>query len=530
MKENRKKVIMYTTLGIIALGIVALTITYAYWRLTREQTKHNIISTGCFNIDFVGENDILLEKAYPISDDDGKILDPYTFTITNHCEAKADYTINLEMLAGTNLASDYVKILLNEKGVEATPNLLNSYDNYESDEEYKVANAVEGRKLLTGTLEALDEKKYELRIWLGSNAKIEDDTMNKTYKSKIVVDTSFKVEGGLGGSTPPSEQTNPTIELGTDIPPVENGDGLYAVTHEDLEELGQEWNKTEYRYAGVDPDNYVSFNNEIWRIIGLVNVKVGDNIEQRLKIVRPVGVNNQKSIGSYCWDKNNKNDWTISTLKDMLNGIYYNSQRGYCYTLEENFTLTKNICDFTGTSDLPKGLDETAREMIDKEVIWNLGGWKNAKIPTKQCYEKERGTEVTKGSPTEWSSETDVGEKYNGIGLMYPSDYGYAVGGEVRNYCLTKNLGSYYYDDCYANVWLNPDKDSRKLWALMPSSFVDSTIYTFGSNGYIDIVYTAENDFTVWPTLYLKSSVKITSNPKPEQEYGTIDNPFVLSM
>ena len=66
MKENKKKVIMYTTLGIIALGIVALTITYAYWRLTKEQTKHNEISTGCFNIEFTGENDILLEKAYPM--------------------------------------------------------------------------------------------------------------------------------------------------------------------------------------------------------------------------------------------------------------------------------------------------------------------------------------------------------------------------------------------------------------------------------------------------------------------------------
>ena len=31
------------------------------------------------------------------------------------------------------------------------------------------------------------------------------------------------------------------------------------------------------------------------------------------------------------------------------------------------------------------------------------------------------------------------------------------------------------------------------------------------------------------PTIYLKSTIKITSNPRPEQEYGTIDNPFQLS-
>ena len=46
------------------------------------------------------------------------------------------------------------------------------------------------------------------------------------------------------------------IELGKDILPVESGDGLYKVTHNDLTELGQEWNKDEYRYAGANPNNY----------------------------------------------------------------------------------------------------------------------------------------------------------------------------------------------------------------------------------------------------------------------------------
>ncbi len=39
---------------------------------------------------------------------------------------------------------------------------------------------------------------------------------------------------------------------------VESGAGLYAVSH-DVSEISTEWNKTEYRYAGTNPNNYISF-------------------------------------------------------------------------------------------------------------------------------------------------------------------------------------------------------------------------------------------------------------------------------
>jgi len=29
---------------------------------------------------------------------------------------------------------------------------------------------------------------------------------------------------------------------------------------------------TDYRYTGKNPDNYIKFNNETWRIIGVFNV------------------------------------------------------------------------------------------------------------------------------------------------------------------------------------------------------------------------------------------------------------------
>ncbi len=313
------------------------------------------------------------------------------------------------------------------------------------------------------------------------------------------------------------------IVLGKDILPIESGDGLYAVTHDDLEELGQEWNKTEYRYAGADPDNYVSFNNEIWRIIGLVNVKVGDSVEQRVKIVRTDGVKDQKDFGNYAWDRSGSGyatNWTTSKLKDMLNGIYYESSTGECYTGSNGNKASQNTCDFTGNGDEPKGLDDTAREMIDKEVIWNIGIFSDSERTVKKFYEKERGTSIVDGNTyqNEWSIETDEGGKHNGIGLIYPSDFGYAVGGEVRNNCLTKNLYDYNGGNCNTNDWLKPNNN---LWSLSLASH-DIAFVVF-SSGFVYDDYSPTLAEGIWPAGYLTSSTKIIDGT------GDIDSPFILS-
>ncbi len=345
------------------------------------------------------------------------------------------------------------------------------------------------------------------------------DELNATYYFRAV-DHVGNPSGWTGAYTI-NKKTGVDI-AGTKIPLVESGDGLYKIEHNDLTELSSIWNKTEYRYAGVDPDNYVKFNNEIWRIIGLVNVKVGDSVEQRVKIVRTDGVNNQKVFGNYAWDKDvdYTNNWTTSKLKDMLNGIYYESSTGECYTGNNGSAASENTCDFNVGTDLPKGLDDTAREMIDKEVIWNIGGWSTSKITANQFYEKERGTNTYQNQyPSEWSNETEVGGKHNGIGLIYPSDYGYAVGGEVRNNCLTKNLYDYDRGNCKTNDWLKPN---NYLWTLSPYSSRSNYAFVVNSSGDVNYGYSVYGALGVWPVGYLKTSTKIVDGS------GEIGLPYIL--
>ena len=315
---------------------------------------------------------------------------------------------------------------------------------------------------------------------------------------------------------------------GKKIPIAEAGaDGLYKVYHNNLSELNSEWNKTEYRYAGVNPDNYVKFNNELWRIIGLVNVQTttSGRVEQRVKIIRTDGIDNQKDFGTYAWDRsdsNRTNNWTVSKLKDMLNGIYYNSGKGECWTGNNGDWASQSTCDFSGSSaTYPKGLDDTAKNMIDSEVIWNIGGWDTSSIIADTMYEKERGTITYNNEyPNVWTTAND-GTYHKGIGLMYPSDYGYAVGGSVRKTCLAGNLIDYDTKNCYANDWLNASNQYQ--WLLSPDSSYSNGAFVVTSDGYVNYgfyhVYGARG---VWPVGYLSSKTTIYDGD------GSINNPFKL--
>ncbi len=184
--EKKKTIITYIILGILIIGVIALGVTYAYWILTRKQEGTNIVKTTCLNVTIEEEQDnILLERAQPILDEEGLKLKPFKFKVKNNCEDYAEYTINLEMLSETNLKSEFVKIALNEKGDKGVPTNLKEYEEYK---DLKISGTKEGRTLKTSKLKPSEEKEYELRIWIDEDVTIEDDTMNKTYKSKIIVE------------------------------------------------------------------------------------------------------------------------------------------------------------------------------------------------------------------------------------------------------------------------------------------------------------------------------------------------------
>ncbi|MCI8568271.1 MAG: hypothetical protein HFG48_03020, partial [Bacilli bacterium] len=157
MKKNNKKMII--VIMIVLSLVLIFGVSYALWQITLRQTDENVITTGCFKIDFKDENPINLQEALPITDEDGKKLVPYEFTLTNTCNSYANYQVNLEVLDNTNLENlDYIKVQYEEE----SPNLLTSNEVVEK----TLSNAKSSYKLATGYLEKNEEVTLHLRLWL----------------------------------------------------------------------------------------------------------------------------------------------------------------------------------------------------------------------------------------------------------------------------------------------------------------------------------------------------------------------------
>ena len=257
-----------------------------------------------------------------------------------------------------------------------------------------------------------------------------------------------------------------------------------------------------YRYEGKNPNNYIWFNNEYWRIIGVFDsASHGQSGKNLVKIIRA------ETLDNLSWNNSDLNDWTKSSLNLLLNGAYYNAldgtDSGYCYE-SGYYGITAN-CDYT-----KKGIQSGYREMITK-VTWYLGGVDADSSPTAdKIYEYERGAMVQDENPT-----STIGY----IGLMYPSDYGYSV---LSSSCArTTIMESYNTKSCAGVSWIY---GSGAEWAITPfysytRKFAGSW-NTQGELSYFEPTYSVG----ARPVLYLDVSVyKIEGD-------GSLNSPYIIGM
>ena len=261
-------------------------------------------------------------------------------------------------------------------------------------------------------------------------------------------------------------------------------DGIATESHSATSQLEA---NTDYRYTGADPNNYVTFNDELWRIIGVFPTDDGTGtIENRIKIIR------NESIGDIAWNST-INDCSTASLQQLLNsGDYYNRTGNYA----------------------SNGLTEEAKSMIN-DAKWYLGGTNSyTSALASHWYTYERGTDVYSGNPTSF-----IGE----VGLMYPSDYGYATSGgstTSREECLAKELYNWDdYSDCKNNDWLYDSSSTQ--WTMAPRSGYSRYVFRVSSPGRVNYV-SASLTSAVRPVLALASTVEITGGT------GTESDPYTL--
>ena len=271
----------------------------------------------------------------------------------------------------------------------------------------------------------------------------------------------------------------------------------------DLTKNGLEVDKTKdenLRYVGASPKNYLKFNNEIWRIVGVFNNITTIDEQGKEKKESLVKIVRNDSLGNYSWDssdssKNNGygiNEWSQADLMTELNTDYINPSPTSSTTLW-----------FSGSNNYKNGTykykNNITSDFIDKvaKVRWNTSR-ANDGVSALDSYNQERGTTLI-STP---SDNVPRNNTWDGkIALIYPSDYGYASTDTACRNKMNSSTNSVY--NCKNENWLF---NSAYQWTLSPFSGDAYYVFIVSSSGSVHGSSTNSSG-GVRPAIFLKSDV-----------------------
>ena len=479
MEENKKIKNIKLTLYIIGILCLMVGVSYATYNLVLKGNKQHQVNIGSLTLTYEETNNINVTGDTLKTDEEGIAsgnVFNFKVSVNNKTNKEINYIVYLTMDIEYLNNIDKGKVYLNNKtkNIVYGPSFITDLAKYKYENSYV---------LCTNTFtNATETHEYSLTSWISPKTNIFES--GGTHQTIIGGTVKFKV----------SVETTGTPATDTLIALTDNKDnsGLYTITHpaDNTLQIGATESVTEYRYRGANPKNYVTFNNETWRIIGVFPTDDGTgNIENRIKLIR------NESIGEYAWnnctstndlqcDDTNKyyNDWTGATLNTYLNGTYLNS-------------LTGEAQSMTGNAK------------------YYLGGYNNdLEIKKDVMYKYERKT-----SGSTYYYGTNPNSWVGKLALMYASDYGYAASDEC-----TQTLYGYGNTTCKNNNWLFK---GAVEWILPQFSDDYVSAFVLGSDGFFfDYVDVARHQLAARPVLYLTPVVQITGGS------GTVDDPYTLGL
>ena len=308
---------------------------------------------------------------------------------------------------------------------------------------------------------------------------------------------SVSIQPGTSFSSGDGSFTNPfVIGDAVEEPSEKSFDTVFAANNTDI------FNENGLRYEGADPNNYICLDNKtsgtcsdsslLFRIIGLFDEDTsndGTTSNGSKKLLKVIDTNNYGGTDGKKWNSAGTNNWSTASLKTELNGTY--------------------LTTLLGTSNVNSKLSSAIAN-----AKWHLGGANDHNYQTltaEDIYTEERNTSaIYSGNPS---------SIYAKVGLMYPSDYGYAtVGGTTtdKSSCpAIYNWSDTLYSDCKNNDWLFTSQKSswgsnKNEWLLSPyssNSWCAARLYMEGSVIFYGSYDVNSHSFAVRPTFYLDSSI-----------------------
>ena len=280
-----------------------------------------------------------------------------------------------------------------------------------------------------------------------------------------------------------------------------------------------------YTYSALitkmnDKPHILNVKNGLYRIIGSIYEEKENT--NRIKVIKATPLTDGTTKG-FSWDYtsngSHSNIWATitsgnysnsltsgSSIMKLLNsGAWWNGTSGNYY----NDSTTATNVNFTNykLSDKAKSYITTSRYYLGEHSISYVE-------MTNQFYAYERGTiRYDTNRPLYWDGM---------VGLMYPSDYGYAAG----NSCVTGTDLYNYYSGCKNKDWLWMTTRSDYIyggeWLMAPASRISGGAFLVYSNGSVGDNHYVGDDYSVRPVFYLTSTTSIVSGT------GTEADPYII--
>ena len=273
-----------------------------------------------------------------------------------------------------------------------------------------------------------------------------------------------------------------------------------------------------YRYSGANPNNYVCFgpgseaegtcaNDNLYRIIGLFDDD-GDGTYQ-VKLIKAdyttsgmLGTDGRDYYGTYNYSTSDyKGNMDTSTIA----GYRWNYDTSVSSSGSNNWT-TSEFNTINLNTNYWNYLGSTWQNLI-APTTWHLGGMTSSSNRAKVFYDGERDNAGYGSNPTTYTDE---------IGLMYPSDYGYAASPDA----WATNLGSYDNSTITANNWMYM---GLYEWTITPYSSSSASVFYVYNSGYLGD-YSAHLGYAARPVFYLESNVALQGGS------GTSSDPYRLAV
>ena len=474
-KLSNKKIIILSIVG--TLVSLSIAFTYAIWSRSFTQTGINTNDYSCFDIKY-SENTsgLTLSKKYPIIDEEGLNQESYDVTIQNVCNIGASYTVLLNKKSTSTLADEHVKIAVN-----GNINLLSDYQTTTT----SISNYSDARVIYTDFLSANETKTIKIQSWMDENTSKEDGS-NKSFTYKITIDAQTS-KNLLADKVLENKVVTSVPDFLVGEPPsngTNTGSGLYRTSDDD---------GATYYFRGDVKNNYVSFANQLWRIVRI-------NGDGSIRLIK------SESIGDSKFNEQAELSKYVGFTYDNASACTQESPCISNYnTSSKAFTNSKTVTN------------STVKTYLENWYKNNLSSYDSKIALTKFCND----------TTTDDSSSKAYNRMVNGAPSLTCQDTSETFGGLYK-----LKIGLINADEMLmAGVsWTDPAKSNyleynSQTWSLTPST-ISSSSYAAGLMGdYGNLSFYAADingAYAIRPVINLNASTQISSGN------GSESNPFVV--